>query len=206
MDRTYPPKWEKFCELNSQYPNFSLFGMHSDIVIADANRFAARYRMIRDLDTVKVNGAKGDTEDGYTALLRLLFVWGGAETVFELSGIDINKKRKHFLNAYDQGKLTALYNELNQLRPEVEHFFTVIKEKSYSSHVTEIDNFLSNQQCDPSYLLSGIRHSFSHGTLSPNTGTKNARITVKICNLLTEFFTDLIEEQFITIVKQHPHY
>ncbi|MGN2670334.1 hypothetical protein ACTFQD_02720 [Aliivibrio fischeri] len=79
MSRTYPPEWDRFCELNTQYPNFTLFNMDPNTVIADVNRFSARYRMIKDLDKVKVSGATDITEDGYTALLRILFVWGAAD-------------------------------------------------------------------------------------------------------------------------------
>ncbi|MFA7260127.1 MAG: hypothetical protein WC013_11545 [Aeromonas bestiarum] len=206
MSRTFPPEWDRFCELNTQHPDFTLFNMAPNTVIADVNRFSARYRMIKDLDKVKVSGATDITEDGYTALLRILFVWGAAETVFKLLGVDINTQRNHFVTAYDTAKLSTLDQELKKLRPEVDNFFIVIRDKSRPAHVTEINKFLSSQKYDPSFLLSGIRHIFSHGTLSPNTGTKNPRITIKISNLLTDFFTDLIEEQFKNIVRNHPNY
>ena len=206
MSRSNPPEWEKFCELNQQYSDFSLYGMPNNVVVADANRFSARYRMIKDLDVIKVQGATKRTEDGYTALLKMLFVWGGAETVFKLSSININQQRQHFLSVYDTTKRNTLDSDLKSLRPEVDEFFKIIRDKSIGRHITEINNFLSDQVYDPSYLLSGIRHIFSHGTLSPNTGTKNPLITIKICNILTEFFTELIEQEFIKKVKSHPHY
>ncbi|MDM5149248.1 hypothetical protein [Aeromonas salmonicida] len=206
MNRTYPPEWDRFCELNKQHPNFSLFKMDANTVIADVNRFAARYRMIKDLERVKISGAQDVTEDGYTALLRILFVWGATETLFELTGVDINQQRNEFVTAYDPAKVSTLDKKLKSLRPEVDNFFTVIKDKSKPAHVMEINKFLSNQPYDPSFLLSGIRHIFSHGTLSPNTGTKDPKITIKISNLLADFFTELVEEQFKKIVKNHNYY
>ncbi|ARR51127.1 hypothetical protein ETN89_17705 [Photobacterium damselae subsp. damselae] len=208
MATTEVSEWAKFCRLENIY-GFSSFGFHSSSQRGDAYRFGARYSLASDLSKVNINGRNQNTADGYAQLMRTVMAWGVLESYFELYDVKIGHqtaRNSNLVPHYDPTKLTALKGKLNN--QQCFKFFTELKLHVNSAHETVIDDYLANPLggYDVSYLFSAIRHVFAHGILTPHTGKVTAKVTVKICKSLIEFFLEIVSEEFGKKIRLHSNY
>jgi hypothetical protein len=209
MSRTEPTEWEKFCKLNELFP-FADFSLPPTTSIGQANRYRARYSLVSDVSKVEINHCKGDTSDGYTQLMRVVMAWGAVESFFNLKNVKINShiNRTNYLKPlYDTTLESDLRNELNN--SEYIKFFGVVhSESDNTNHINEIGKYLANPtgNYELSYLISGIRHIFAHGILTPHSGKIKPKTTIEICEKLIDFFLPLINKEFSRVVQNHPQY
>jgi hypothetical protein len=209
MSRTEPAEWAKFCKLNQSYP-FADFSLPASTVVGQANRYRARYSLVSDVNRVEINNCNDDTADGYTQLMRVVMAWGAVESFFNLKGIGINSginRINHLKPLYDATLESNLRNEFNN--SEYLKFFGVVhNECTNNKHTQEIGSYLANPSgnYELSYLISGIRHIFAHGILTPHSGKIKPKTTIEICEKLIDFFLSIIDLEFSKLVKNHPRY
>ncbi|MGL4880898.1 MAG: hypothetical protein ACRC8K_07520 [Waterburya sp.] len=73
----YPTKWSNYCNniRNSQTELSGFVGDHGDI-----NRFAARFRAANCFKKICFDGYSEVTNNGYSALCRVMLTWSAFET------------------------------------------------------------------------------------------------------------------------------
>ncbi len=209
MARTEPTDWDSFCKLVKSY-SFDDFNFPDTTTIGQVNRFRARYSLVSDLSSITIDNCNPDTSDGYAELMKIVMAWGTIESFFKLKGINVNhdSARTNYLKPlYDPSLETKLRTELNN--PQYIKFFTVVCHGcTNSNHASEINSYILNPagSYEISYLISGVRHVFTHGILTPHSGSVKPVRVKEICSKLITFFLPIVDEEFAKIVQAHPDY
>ncbi|WP_139691318.1 hypothetical protein [Aeromonas sobria] len=207
-NRTTVDEWPKFWEIEKSHGNFSAYPFLTGTRIGNVARFHARYSFAADLNALNIKNATPSTNRGYTSLLRLFSVWSALESYFKLFCDDKHQLRNFYIARYDTAKRHNLNLALRALSPATDAFFKFIRDEDNtdSTHKNKINDFLNGNSYDPSYLLSGARHVFGHGVLTPSSGGASTAQIEKISNLLKNFFLDVINCDFNSVVRAHPDY
>ncbi len=207
-NRTTVGEWPKFWEIENNHGNFSAYPFLAGTRVGNVVRFNARYSFAADLKSLEIDNSTPNTNRGYASLLRLFSVWSTMEAYFKLFDNDRHKLRSFYRAKYDSTKLNDLDSALRALSPATDDFFKFIRDEDNtdSTHVRKINDFLRGHSYDPSYLLSGARHVFGHGVLTPSSGGATSAQIEQISNLLKDFFLDIINLDFNSTVQNHPNY
>ncbi|MEZ8101328.1 hypothetical protein [Vibrio bivalvicida] len=209
MARTEPKDWAKFCKLVKSY-SFDDFDFHDSTTVGQVNRFRARYSLVSDLSSITVDNCNSDTSEGYAELMKIVMAWGTVESFFKLKGININSdsaRTNHLKPLYDSALEAGLRTELNNA--QYMKFFAVVRDEcTNNNHKNAINSYLTNPNghYELSYIMSGIRHVFAHGILTPHSGGVKPVRVQEICNKLTTFFLPIVDKEFAKIVQDHPDY
>jgi len=198
--------WKPFCHIERNHRNnFNSYGFKRTIQIGDVNRLSARYTLAYDFESINVSNMQNTTIKGYSSLLRCLLTWGVIESYYELfpnstGGIA-------FFYNYNLDKKDLLLSKLREI-PDTDKLYQFIQndKNTNPTHKENITLFLNGNNCNPSYLLSGIRHVFGHGILTGNVDKINTIQLEKISYLLRDFFLDLVNEHFTQTVKNHQNF
>lgn len=166
-------------------------GFADNINAGDIVRFASRYRAAKSCQGVILEGFTDKTADGYSGLVKLMMCWSTFEQFLEIRG----------LNQQDSKQLFDAYNAVNlceQIRSydSKKAFYSFIYERVKKSHKNEIDKLFANEDLNSSFLVSGIRHIFVHGYLTPHANGSQAKNVVKICYIISDFVLNIIDLEF----------
>ncbi|BAZ45196.1 hypothetical protein NIES4102_22140 [Chondrocystis sp. NIES-4102] len=190
----YPTKWSNYCEYycNNQTELSGFVGEHGNI-----NRFAARFRAANCFKEVCFDGYSEVTNNGYSALCRVMLTWSAFETFMIITGIQQNNLRE----ILDARRANDILNQIRAIDRE-SRFYNFIYKRVNSIHKSELNNYLNQDPCNITYLASAIRHIFAHGWLSPNANQVNPNIVVEICDLLHQFLLSFMDIEFSTYLDK----
>jgi len=161
------------------------------VEVGDVNRFAARFRAAKCFKGVRLDGYSSNTEAGYAALCRVLFVYSAFETYLDITG-NTAASISADLSAAGADSLMKRIKSLDTH----DRFYKFIYERVNSSHKRELDNYFNDDPCNVAFLASAIRHIFAHGSLSPSAGGSESSEAVKICDAVSIFLLSFMEKDF----------
>ena len=186
-----PPMWAEY-EDRIQIAAFT----SSFAPAAVVNRFRARYRFARSFEGLMMSNYKEPTIRGYSALTKLTLHWTALEQLKRALSIESDS---HFNISPELNEV--ILNKLRQINSS-NKFFRYLKTNIKHWHETaELNKFISNQPCKVLSLAKSTRHIFLHGQLTPNADGSDPADIVKICDLLSEFITEVMDTNFKTQVE-----
>lgn len=157
----------------------------------ELNRFQSRYRLAKSFQGVALDTYTNTTVAGYSALLRIFLVWAAFEKLLEVLGV-ARETTDALVAPHDPRDIA------NAIRgvPDHQGFLQFVHGRANAIHQTHIERFLRDEPCDITYIASGIRHIFAHGTLTPHAGSASIDPAKAICDLLCEFLFRVMDEEF----------
>jgi len=184
----YPTNWDDYdnvvVHVGAKHFSFSDEG--------DVNRFAARFRAAASFRGIKLEGYSAPTEEGYSALCRVLFAWSAFESFLKITGLDMRTVGPLF-DGYGAAKtITAIRSS-----DPNDRFYSFIHARVNATHQAELDNYLKNDPCNIGYLSSAIRHIFAHGWLTPNANQVEPAAVTTVCNVICEFLLMVMDKEFM---------
>jgi hypothetical protein len=186
----YPTAWAKWDYLAGSGHDAMAAGF--GVPNGDLNRFASRYRVARAFTRVELDGYGSATEEGYTALFRIMLMWSAFEQFLKALGIKQHQSDALVARYSSDPLLRLVRNSDYQAR-----LFTFVRKKAKGKHEERnLDAYLSGASCNPTYLASTLRHIFAHGYLTPNAGGAAPDRVARICTLLYDFHMNVMDAEF----------
>lgn len=195
MERQYPSHWGYFDGYIKNHHS-APFGFKDDI--PNINRFAARFRVASSFSNLNLDNFSASTESGYSGLCRVFLAWSAYEVFLDI--IELNpSKTQELLNRYDSQSFILKIRELDA----GDRFYKFIYERVNKNHKAELDKYFQEDDCNPQYLASAIRHIFAHGTLSANANDVSPNVVANICNILAEYLLKVMDDEFSRKIELH---
>lgn len=195
MERQYPSHWGYF-DGYVRYHHSVPFGFKDDI--ANINRFSARFRVASSFSNLSLENFSAPTEAGYSGLCRVFLVWSAYEVFLDIIELHPSKTQE-LLNRYDSQSFILKIRELDV----GDRFYKFIYERVNKTHKSELDKYFQEDDCNPQYLASAIRHIFAHGTLSANANDVSPNVVANICNILAEYLLKVMDDEFSRKIESH---
>lgn len=188
----YPPKWSVWAT-HAGVASWPFFGFSGRAGAGDVNRFGARYRLAKSFRGIAVEGYKSyDTIEGYNGLLRVFLMWSAVERFKFIFGIGTRNDLAEFIGKHDSARCVEKIKSLDKDN----RFYEFISERVDNAHQTQLGNYLAGEPCNVTYLASSIRHIFAHGPLTPNADETPPKVVKKICDLLSGFHMNVMDQEF----------
>jgi hypothetical protein len=194
------PKWKKFqAELHKsekkERKSVKFGFLDRDRIDGDIVRANARYRMAKSFGRISLDGFSQKTIDGYNALLKAALVYSAFETYVNTldrkDGEGFYKRGYRLLDPEKRKKISKKILELDKDRKFYGFVFQYTDPEQGKQARKHIEKFYDGVEHNQVYLLALLRHLFFHGILTP----KPTRV-VKICDLLSDFFLEQVENDF----------
>ena len=198
----YPAAWQRLqSELNNGRTklDFRFSGRTRDLT-----RFANRYRVARSFRCVSLEGYSLNTVGGYSGLIRLFLTWSAFEQFCRITGL----KKGNRLRYKGVDQLLKTYNAddvMERVRgyDKTNSFCDFLIEVTISPGLkTSLRDFRNGNSTSPRILAEAVRHSFSHGELTPHAKGKKPQSIKKISDDLSEFFLAVMNSEFSKKVKE----
>jgi hypothetical protein len=183
-----PPKWAIF-DKNGPYIDGHDFGLLT--TTGNINRFCARYRAAKSLESMTLDGFSRDTNAGYLSLTKLFYAYSAFEYFLQAIGVK-QKKAKALLTKY---RVSDWITEI-KTRDVDDTFFIFVMGFVNASHKHHIGEYIKGNDFNFTYLPSGVRHTFAHGILTPNAGKCPVNQTIEICEKLYEILFIIMDTEF----------
>lgn len=185
----FPSQWVDFSDFVRIY-GWDRFDFHGRI--DEINRFAARFRLAASFTGVTLDGYSAETQQGYSALMKVVLCWSAIEAFMKIMGLD-RKALGRMAAAHGVADIATRVAEADSERK----FYQFIRAHTTNKlHQRELDLHLSGKTHDVLYLASSIRHIFVHGDLTPNAAGTNPAKTTLICRLLSELCIAIMDHEF----------
>jgi hypothetical protein len=189
----HPPGWAQFDDLVKRSVPITSFSL-----VADANRFRARYRLAKACRGLNLEGYTEETARGYDALTRLMLTWGALEAFLRA----ISK------TAGDLPVLLARYDTdgwLGTIRsgdPDGRYFRFIAERITSRGLKEDVERHLRGDLCCATTLAQAVRHIFIHGVLTPNSNEATPGAVVVVCDALCEMLFAIMDREFSERVDQ----
>lgn len=157
----------------------------------DVNRFAARYRAASCFKGISLDGFSANTQAGYGALCRVLFVYSAFEAYVKVIG----ETQQFLAPSLAEFGAQQVLSRIRLIDVE-DRFYRFIYERVNETHKRELDRYFNSDPCNIAYLASAIRHIFAHGWLSPNAGGGESLAAVEISDLVSDFLLSYMNASF----------
>ena len=127
----------------------------------DVARFAARYRVARSFQGIKLAGYTTDTVVGYDSLFRVFLMWSAFERFLRVVGQTQDSIEPQLAPYKPQQCLAAIRaGDIGKT------FYEFVAPRVNAEHKARISDFANNAPTNPTFLASAVRHLFAHGHLS----------------------------------------
>lgn len=192
-----PPNWKECDQLLSKFTKPNQFGFSGEA--QDINHFKSRYRVAKSFQAISLDTFSQSTIDGYSAIFKVFLTWSAFEIFLDI--IDIKRNNtSNLISKYNPELIAASIRSV----PEQQNFVRFVLERVNKEHQPQIQAFLDGKACDVTYLASGIRHIFAHGTLTPHAGSNSADPSKAICLILIDFLFKIMDYEFSSRVLAFP--
>ena len=191
------PKWKKYQKMLHDGGSALDLGFSRQAHIeGNLTRANARYRVAKSFQKVVLDDYTTSTVDGYSALMRAFLVHSALERYVRVLNPKDNKicKKALYISSRNEAKqLSKIILKLDN-KKRFYRFILSFSDKPYMKQ--DLTNFYEKKEHNPVCLLASIRHIFVHGHLTPNVDGINPKKVKKICDLLSNFFLEQIENDF----------
>ena len=192
--KNYLKGWAIFTRSIRQGNSIRNFGFRAEV--GDVNRFASRFRIAKAFRCINLEGYNENTTLGYSAIMRVFLSWSAFEQFMEIFQIK-QKNLNSLLKPYDPD------NAIRQIKNADRNnsFYNFIYTRVNNTHKRYLDKYFENDLKNITYLASSIRHIFAHGTLTPHSQNTRPEKVIKVCNIISMFLLQVMEEEFYKRVK-----
>ena len=187
--------WDIYCSNTPAVP-ISFYGFSTDI--GTINRFNARYRAAKSYKGIKLSDYSEQTANGYSSFVKVMFVYSAFESFMKIYNIKNISETHDLVSNYHN---TQLIYDIKQLDIN-NKFYDFIYERLRSQPQSELDKYFKDQHFNSLYLVSSIRHIFSHGHLTPNARGSDPEKVRMICDKLCDFTLKLMDNEFSKSIKK----
>lgn len=184
-----PPKWAECDSLLGKFISPRAFGFAC--AAGSLNRFRARYRLAKSFQRISLDGYTASTVEGYSALFRTFLVWSAFEQFLHAIGLD-QHQCESLIAPYKPSDVVAKILAV----PAHDGFLKFIRNRVNTKHQPQFDALLAGAPCNLTYVASGVRHIFAHGTLSAHAGSLTAEPATTISTILCEFLFRVMDSEF----------
>jgi hypothetical protein len=184
----YPPNWSIFDRFVVMVgaEGFGFAGSAGDV-----NRFAARYRAAKCFKSVEFDDLTSATANAYSELVRLLLTYSAFEHLLRCLGLKLQTSH----NLFNDDERVRTLDYLRRLNGQGE-LFTVLKDHLDPNYRRQVDQYLSNQPCNPLYLAAGIRHAFAHGKFTASPGNVPQQSVSTVCRYFCRVLFRIMDREF----------
>lgn len=164
----------------------------------DITRVNARFRVAKSFNGIELNEFSEKVKNGYSALIKATLVYSAFESYVKLffepnATICVNEEGKNLIGSLSSQKIIDDIRKIDK-KKKFYDFIAKNCNKTLKKILSKNDN--------PIVFLESIRHIFAHGKLTPTANGALPNDVVKICNILSDFFLEIIEEDFEKRVAQ----
>lgn len=164
----------------------------------DFYRFANRYRVAIRFQSIVLEDFTDATADGYSALTRAFLVWSVFERYADLA--DDSPPYGQLLSLVPKSRLAKLADHIEQ--QDVDHnLFNFLYEQSLEQNRHFLDRYRNGDRRGVVFYAAAIRHIYVHGHLTAHPNKCSAESLVEICNGLSDFLLECIQEDFARRLK-----
>lgn len=189
----YPSNWATFSGFVRNY-GWDRFGFHAPI--DEINRFAARFRVAAAFNGVNLEGYTPETQQGYSALMKVFLCWSAFEAFMRIMGFD-RRTAGRVAETHGAADVAIRVAKVDSEKK----FYEFIRARANKAHQKELDRYLCGESHDVLYLASSIRHIFVHGDLTPNASGTNPAQTNLICSLLSDLCIEIMDDEFSSKIQ-----
>lgn len=194
-DKRLPKRWADF---DRHMPGTPLGAFGFKCRLSDVNTWRARYRAAASFKGIQLAGYRDSTVKGYSALMQATLVWAAFERYLHLLGLS-QESCSDLLRRHDPHALARAVAAADADN----RFFAYVRSKVTNGKLRhQLDLYSNGDPFNVSYLLSGVRHIFGHGHLTPNANETNPETTIKVCDLLSEFHLQVMDDDFSKRVEE----
>ncbi|MDY6895498.1 MAG: hypothetical protein SVO01_08815 [Thermotogota bacterium] len=164
--------------------------------IGDVNRFASRFRIAKAFRSIDLEDFSNNTTLGYSAIMKVFLSWSAFEqfmNILQMKQKDLNQ----ILKPYEPNKAIRQIKNADRNKS----FYNFIYARVNNTHKKYLDKYFDGDLKNITYLASSIRHIFAHGTLTPHSQNTRPEKVIKVCNIISSFLLQVMEEEFYKRVK-----
>lgn len=192
-----PPGWSAVDRMLGEFRAPTTFGFVG--AARDINRYWSRYRLARSYREVAIDVFTADTVRGYSALVRVFFVWSAFEQLMRICGLTF-RTAAAAIAPYDVPAFEAGIRGV----PNFAQFLRAVRnELDRQPLIQNMDAFLSGRPCNALVVPASIRHIFVHGKLTPNSGVGNVEAACAIAGMVCEFLFRVMDGEFSARLRAH---
>ncbi len=195
------PKWKKYQNMLHQGKSALDLGFSKqEHIEGNLTRANARYRVAKSFQKVVLDNFADSTVDGYSALMRAFLVYSALESYMRILNPKSKRVCKEALDIIDKDEAKQLSETILKLDNEKTFYRFILSFSDKPFMKKDLQSFYDKKEHNPVCLLASIRHIFVHGHLTPNVNGMRPKKVKKICDLLSDFFLEQIENDFKTRV------
>ena len=164
---------------------------------SDLGRFIAKFNSAKNLSKIEFNNTSYETANEYSELLKLVMYVSALESYLIFTNkLSAPPFPYHIAEKlFQNDKFTEFVNEIREIEWDME-FYNFIKEKSNRNIAHLIDKYQIAQDINLIYLITGVRHIFVHGLLTPNVRSSNPHYVAQIVAKLNDAIKTAISLDF----------
>ncbi len=183
------PCWKKFSKALKSGKSAKDFGF--ECKDGEISRINARYRLVKSFRGLELDGYSQTILQKYNSLFRIFLAYSLFEIYLKKA---LGVRENFYIKSCEL--LGKRGEELSKRIEKNKKFYAFLYEYLDKNHKREIEKFLEGREYNIIYLISSIRHIFSHGILPASRLTAPKRITDAILETILGF----VEEDFATKV------
>jgi hypothetical protein len=191
------PKWKTYQNKHKGKETALALGFsEQEHIEGNLTRVDARYSVAKSFQKVVLDDYAPSTVEGYSALMRAFLVYSALESYVRVLNPKSKKICKKALMISDTERVRKLSETILKLdnKRKFYQFILDFSDKKYMKE--DLKSFYEGKEHNPVCLLASIRHIFVHGYLTPSVNGTTPKKVKKICDLLSDFFLEQIENDF----------
>jgi hypothetical protein len=179
------PCWKRFSKELKKGKSAKDFGF--ECKDGEISRINARYRLVKSFKGLELDGYSQTTLQKYNSLFKIFLAYSLFEVYLKKA---LGVRENFYIRAYEL--LGKRGEELSKKISKYKKFYEFLYEYLDKNHKREVEKFLEGREYNVIYLISSIRHIFSHGILPASKLEAPKRITKAIVETIMGF----VEEDF----------
>lgn len=161
----------------------------------ELNLFRSRYRLAKSFCEIRLDGYSIETIAGYSSLFRVFLTYSAFEQLLDCCGLNMAGVD---LQQYEPAECEQTIRRIENYRSFLQ---AVHNQLENQSHRQQFESFISGSPCNILYIAAGIRHSFAHGKLTPNSGAGFTGPAQEISRILSGFLFCIMDNEFSTRLR-----
>lgn len=164
---------------------------------AEVYRCYARLRLARSYKGLSLEGYTAPTVEAYSELMRVFLVFSAFEQFLKLYKLRFFELEQ-LATATDSGAVAITIRNADKKSL----FISFLCRHTHADLRKRLELFISGASHNPAIVAAAVRHVFAHGILAPHSGRIAPRTTTSVCQLLSEWMLDYIDEVFDSSIQE----
>ncbi|MCF7790533.1 MAG: hypothetical protein K9M56_00920 [Victivallales bacterium] len=169
------------------------------VPLGDVNRFTQRYRLAKSFQSITFAGYSDVTSNAYAALLRVFLVW----SAFEILLRAMKLKQMDTAPLFERHGASSVLEAIRKTDRDGK-VASFLLGKVNQTHEDVLSTFLAGGSVNIAYFISGVRHVFAHGILTPHAGGAAPEAMASVCTSLSDFLLKVMDAEFSRCLDEAP--